>query len=118
MGKAPGTVATHVSRGMVLLRASLATAMVAGMVWTADRFTGGRPHHADPARGPGEGTAALPARWWQEGRATLTAFHESHPTAAYLLLLLLLLAAGGIVWWCRRRSAGRPSASPSSYGES
>jgi DNA-directed RNA polymerase specialized sigma24 family protein len=99
MDKAPGTVATHVSRGMVLLRASLVAAVVAAIVCVASRFIGGRLRRTDPAREPGEGSSTSPARWWHEGRAVLGVLDERWPEVA----ALSLLAAWGILWWVWRR---------------
>ncbi|MFF3336786.1 RNA polymerase sigma factor [Streptomyces sp. NPDC002888] len=99
MDKAPGTVATHVSRGMVLLRASLVAAVVAAIVCVAGRFIGGRPQRTDPAREPAEGAGAAPTRWWHEGRAMLVVLYERWPAVAFLSLL----AACGILWWVWRR---------------
>ncbi|WP_162931115.1 sigma factor-like helix-turn-helix DNA-binding protein [Streptomyces sporangiiformans] len=99
MDKAPGTVATHVSRGMVLLRASLVTAVVAAIVCVAGRFIGGRLQRTDPAREPGEKAGTLPTRWWHEGRAMLVVLYERWPEVAWLSLL----AACGVLWWAWRR---------------
>ncbi|MEU9266757.1 RNA polymerase sigma factor [Streptomyces sp. NPDC048251] len=108
MDRAPGTVATHVSRGMVLLRASLvaaAVAAVAALVGVAGRLADGPLQHTEPARKPGEGADTSPSRWWHEGRAVLAALYERRPEFAILSLLslLALLAGCGLLWWARRR---------------
>jgi len=109
MDKAPGTVATHVSRGMVLLRASLVASVVAAIVCVVGRFIGGRRQRTDPAGEPGERAGTLPTRCWHEGRAVLGALYERWPTVA----LLSLLAACGVLWWVwRRRPTSRSGGPP------
>ncbi|TGA95461.1 sigma-70 family RNA polymerase sigma factor [Streptomyces sp. MZ04] len=102
MDRSPGTVATHVSRGMVLLRASLVAAVVATLVCAAGRSIGGRVQRTEPAREPGDGAGASPTRWWDEGRAMLVGLQERWPGVAWLLLL----AACGILWWVWRSFLG------------
>lgn len=102
MEKAPGTVATHVSRGMALLRASLVAAVVAGIVCVVAHFIGDPLRDAHPAREPGEGSGPLSPQWWQRwpGKADLLSALYAHwpvfgPPA--------LMATCGIVCWLWRR---------------
>ncbi|MFJ4715084.1 RNA polymerase sigma factor [Streptomyces sp. NPDC088785] len=81
MDRSPGTVATHVSRGMALLRAGLTAVLVAGIAWAAaGRHLGGHRRRTGPARSPGTGVdlQALCDRW---------------PLLAPTLAVSLLLAA-------------------------
>lgn len=99
MGKAPGTVATHVSRGMVLLRASLVAALVAGIVCVTGRFIGDPLQHTPPAREPGGGSGPLSPQWWSEGGALLPVLYAHWQVFGPLSLV----ATCGVLFWLRRR---------------
>lgn len=99
MGKAPGTIATHVSRGMALLRASLVAAVVAGIVCVVGRFIGDPLQRTPPAREPGGGSGPLSPQWWPERRPLLSALYAHWPVAGPLSLMAMC----GIVCWLRRR---------------
>ncbi|MFJ6435382.1 RNA polymerase sigma factor [Streptomyces sp. NPDC091416] len=103
MDRAPGTVATHVSRGMALLRSSLAAAVVATIVILGGRHFGGGLQHGDPANRRGDST--VPTSWWNEGRALLNPLYEQWPVVAWISIP----AACCSLWWLwccmQRRSA-------------
>lgn len=103
MGKAPGTVATHVSRGMVLLRASLVAAVIAGIVCVVGRFVADPLRHTLPAREPGGGSGAPSPPWWPGD--LLSALYAYRP----VLGVLSLVAAYGIAHrlWGRFRALDR-----------
>ncbi|WP_323187288.1 RNA polymerase sigma factor [Streptomyces sp. NBC_00006] len=96
MGRAPGTVATHVSRGMALLRSSLVAAVVVAIVFMGGRYIGGRLQQADPANRRGDATTST--NLWKQGRVLLAALHEWLPVAAWLFLP----AGCCILWWLGR----------------
>ncbi|MYT72735.1 RNA polymerase sigma factor (sigma-70 family) [Streptomyces sp. PsTaAH-137] len=95
LGRSPGTVATHVSRAVALLRASLVAALVAVIAWAAGgRYPGGHRQRAEPARGPDSGAdpESLYGHWPQ--------------MLPVLLVASLLALAYGTAVWARRRSPG------------
>ncbi len=99
MEKAPGTVATHVSRGLALLRASLVAAVVAGIVCGVSHFIGDPLQDTPPAREPGIGSGPLPPQWWPGKPALMSALYAHWPVS----VPAALMATCGIACWLRRR---------------
>ncbi|MER5890667.1 sigma factor-like helix-turn-helix DNA-binding protein, partial [Streptomyces sp. NPDC001941] len=98
LAKAPGTVATHVSRGVALLRASLGAVLAAVLVCGTGLLLGGRLREAVPAREPGGRGEAAPSVW-----APLAPW----PWALPLVLLGAVLAVRLLPRVARRRAAAR-----------
>lgn len=99
MEKAPGTVATHVSRGMALLRASLVAAVVAGIVCGVGHFIDDPLQDTPPARGPSRGSGPLSPQWWPGKPALLSALYTHWP----VFVPPALMATCGVVFWLWRR---------------